>query len=233
METQREAIERHRVALMSRGIATFLERTSRYTSNSDDAYTSEEVVANMSNGSLPGTENDVRKDDCQSEHSNTSNQPHHSSESVLDQIRITLDHAAEILRESLELNVGGVVFLDTTAGYTEVGNVDAYLDTTTDLGTEVKEAESRKSSVNGENRPKYEADRRRLSQATLRTSTDTHKAAKILSVSTAKVATWDSEAHVLDGKTLQSLINSYPKGNVWYVGIWVMRSLPSLTAIIG
>ncbi|KAI9646302.1 hypothetical protein NHQ30_005743 [Ciborinia camelliae] len=204
METQREAIERHRVALMSKGIATFLERTSHYTSTSDDTYVSEMVSADMN-------------DESRSEHSNSSNQVNQSSESVLDQIRITLDHAAEILRESLELNVGGVVFLDTTAGHTEAGIKDAYLDTTTDLGTEVKEVESRRSLNHEEERPKYEEYQRRLSQGTLRTSTYKHKAAKVLSMSAAKVATWDSEAHVLDGKTLQSLINSYPKGNVWYV----------------
>ncbi|EDN97608.1 hypothetical protein SS1G_12461 [Sclerotinia sclerotiorum 1980 UF-70] len=217
METQREAIERHRVALMSKGIATFLERTSRYTSSGfDDPYSSKEVVDDVTNKFIPD-ETDTRRDDWQSGHSNMSNQPHQSSESVLDQIRITLDHAAEILRESLELSVGGVVFLDTTTGHSTAGNMDAYLDTSTDLGMEVKQAESRKSSVPNGERPNYEDYRRRLSQGTIRTSTDKHKPAKILSMSAAKVATWDSEAHVLDGKTIQSLINSYPKGNVWYI----------------
>ena len=218
METQREAIERHRVTLMSKGIATFIERTSRYTNIvSDSSYSSAESVSNTTNGSDTQFDHDTRIDLSQNGHSNASNQPHQSSESVLDQIRITLDHAAEILRESLELNVGGVVFLDTTNGHTEVGNMDAYMDTSTDLGTEVKEAEIRRSSpVQDEERPKYEEYRRKLSQGTIRTSTDEHKVAKVLSMSAAKVATWDSNAHVLDGKTLQSLINSYPKGNVWY-----------------
>ncbi|KAK6605722.1 hsp90-like protein [Botrytis cinerea] len=219
METQREAIERHRVTLMSKGIATFIERTSRYTNIvSDSSYSSAESVSNTTNGSDTQFDHDTRIDLSQNGHSNASNQPHQSSESVLDQIRITLDHAAEILRESLELNVGGVVFLDTTNGHTEVGNMDAYMDTSTDLGTEVKEAEIRRSSpVQDEERPKYEEYRRKLSQGTIRTSTDEHKVAKVLSMSAAKVATWDSNAHVLDGKTLQSLINSYPKGNVWYI----------------
>ncbi|KAG4027518.1 hypothetical protein MFRU_029g00420 [Monilinia fructicola] len=219
IETQREATERHRVALMSKGIATFLERASRYTSTPDDSYASEEVATDMENGSRshPVTENDARREESLSQRPNMPNQPQQSSESVLDQIRITLDHAAEILRESLELNLGGVVFLDTTAGYTEPGNIDAYLDISTDLGTEVKEVESKRSLTKNEERTKYDEYRRRLSQGTLRTSTDKHKPAKILSMSTAKVATWDSEAHVLDGKTLQSLINSYPKGNVWYI----------------
>ncbi|KAB8297341.1 hypothetical protein EYC80_002688 [Monilinia laxa] len=217
IETQREATERHRVALMSKGIATFLERASRYTSTPDDSYASEEVAADMENGSNPVTENDARREECLSQRSSMPSQLPQSSESVLDQIRITLDHAAEILRESLELNLGGVVFLDTTAGYTEAGNIDAYLDISTDLGTEVKEVESKRSPIKDGERAKYDDYQRRLSQGTLRTSTDKHKPAKILSMSTAKVATWDSEAHVLDGKTLQSLINSYPKGNVWYI----------------
>ncbi|TGO51750.1 hypothetical protein BCON_0155g00340 [Botryotinia convoluta] len=218
METQREAIERHRVALMSKGIATFIERTSRYTNIvSDSPYSSTESVSNTTNGSGTQFDDDTRIDLSQNGHSNTSNQPHQSSESVLDQIRITLDHAADILRESLELHVGGVVFLDTTNGHTEVGNTDAYMDTSTDLGTEVKEAELRRSPVQNEERPKYEEYRRKLSQGTIRTSTDKHKVAKVLSMSAAEVATWDSEAHVLDGKTLRSLMNSYPKGNVWYI----------------
>lgn len=29
--------------------------------------------------------------------------------------------------------------------------------------------------------------------------------------------TCDLESRMLDGKTLQSLLNSYPKGNVWYI----------------
>ena len=33
----------------------------------------------------------------------------------------------------------------------------------------------------------------------------------------AEVATWDHKSRVLDGETLQSLITSYPKGNVWYI----------------
>ncbi|KAF7901974.1 uncharacterized protein EAF01_007272 [Botrytis porri] len=218
METQREAIERHRVALMSKGIATFIERTSRYTNIvSDSPHSSTESNSNTANGSDSQFDDDTRIDLSQDGHSNTSNQPHQSSKSVLDQIRITLDHAAEILRESLELNVGGVVFLDTTNNHTEVGNMDAYMDTSTDLGTEVKEAELRRSPAQNEGRLKYEEYRRKLSQGTIRTSTDVHKVAKILSMSAAKLATWDSEAHVLDGKTLRSLINSYPKGNVWYI----------------
>ncbi|QSZ34751.1 hypothetical protein DSL72_007609 [Monilinia vaccinii-corymbosi] len=171
----------------------------------------------MNNVSNSVTDSGVRREEGRSERSTTSNEQQQSSEFVLDQIRITLDHAAEILRESLELEVGGVVFLDTAAGYTEAGNIDAYLDTSTDLGTEVKEVESRRSPIQNEERRKYDDHRRRLSQGALRTSTDKHKPAKILSMSTAKVATWDSEAHVLDGKTLQSLIGSYPKGNIWYI----------------
>jgi hypothetical protein len=35
-------------------------------------------------------------------------------------------------------------------------------------------------------------------------------------MSAAKIATWGPQSNVLDAKTLQSLTNSYPKGNVWY-----------------
>jgi hypothetical protein len=44
-----------------------------------------------------------------------------------------------------------------------------------------------------------------------------HKPSKVLAMSAATTATWDPQSRVLDAKTLQSLINSYPKGNVWYM----------------
>lgn len=201
---------------MSKGIATFLERTSRYTNTSDGPSVAEEVATDMLNGYTSVSNNQDERNYSRSEGSNMSNQAKHSSESVLDQIRITLDLAAEILRESLELVVGGVVFLDTTSGHDEAGNIDAYLDTSTDLGTEVKEVESRRAAAHNGEQSNHESYRRRLSQGVIRTSKDKYKPAKILSMSTAKVATWDADAHVLDGKTLQSLINSYPKGNIWY-----------------
>lgn len=62
-----------------------------------------------------------------------------------------------------------------------------------------------------------EFDSRNLSQSAVRSSDDKHKPAKILSMSAAKIAAWDPEATVLDSKTLQAFIKSYPAGNVWYM----------------
>jgi len=91
LETKREAAERRRVTLMSKGIADFLERTSRQAEDVDESSTTE--------GSETSNNND---------HVKRAAEP-----SILDKIRTTLDHAAEILRTSLELTAGGVVFLDT------------------------------------------------------------------------------------------------------------------------
>jgi len=84
---------------------------------------------------------------------------------TLDKIRSTLDHAAEVLRESLEITAGGVVFLDTTVRYL------------------VDENASRRDP----------ADKYRLS--------------KVQAMSTASISEWVGAP---DGKTLQSLIGSYP-----------------------
>jgi hypothetical protein len=215
METQREAIERRRVTLMSKGIAKFLERTSCYTDPTEDVSTSSESALK---DKAPTRSNARYNKDNQVLSKGTP--PERSFESVLDQIRITLDHAATLLHESLELTAGGVVFLDTTEGYTESGITDAYNDPGTDLGAEVKEVKSRETSPDTRYDPEmagsaYRNFRARLYSSSPRASTSRHRAAKVLSISTAKVATWDEDAHVLDSKSLQTLINSYPKGNVW------------------
>jgi hypothetical protein len=215
LETKREAAERRRVALMSKGIAKFLERTSQQTSNEDDLEPQQDdadQTPTNDNGPIASTATQANSSSAI------------EKESVLDKIRFTLDQAAEILRDSLELNVGGVVFLDTAIGYSDTGNTEAYLDSTTDIGSQVEvekqEEKRRKASNESGTRPSLKpADRlgQEVSQESTRTYGDEHKAAKVLAMSTAREATWNPDANVLDAKTLQSLINTYPKGNVWYI----------------
>src|ERR1700728_1574383 len=121
LETKREAAERRRVALMSKGIASFLETTSHVTEadleNTDTSDTSRKSSSARKASSsdsprspifaqdlLDGAAKEEKGDD------ETNKSP---SSKVLDQIKLTLDHAADILRESLELTSGGVLFLDT------------------------------------------------------------------------------------------------------------------------
>ncbi|EHL01153.1 hypothetical protein M7I_2846 [Glarea lozoyensis 74030] len=221
LESKREAAERRRVALMSKGIASFLERTMRRKGD----------VSSSSDGSVAeaGTY-DVVDDDADGiaaqahEAVNVANDSiSNAKSSVLDQIRKTLDDAADILRESLELVVGGVVFLDPTIGYSETGHNEAYLDASTDLGQYVEGQEAAETEQNNstEDIPPSELtsafDDLYLASSTVRSSVDKHKPAKVQAMSAAQVATWDPESKVLDGKTLQTLINSYPNGNVWYM----------------
>lgn len=216
LETKREAAERRRVALMSKGIAQFLERTSQDTSNEDDLETYQagsqvDQSHTIGNGPAPNTATQA------TDHTVV------EKESVLDKIRFTLDQAAQILRDSLELTVGGVVFLDTAIGYSDTGNTEAYLDSTTDIGSQVKvekqEEEQRDASIESSTQPTLspnDGNVREVSQESTRISGDEHKAAKVLAMSTARETTWDPDANVLDAKTLQSLIKTYSKGNVWY-----------------
>jgi len=214
LETKREAAECHRVTLMSKGIANFLERTSDQI-DSIDASLIEESSQETASG--PELEQSPRMPPRTT--------PMVAQDSVLGKIKLTLNHAADILRESLELVVGGVVFLDAAPGYLDTESIDTYLDISTDIGTLVYETNQQEKIEQNLSYNKITltpphqqaALLRHLSSESTRSSNDKHKASKILAMSAAKIATWDSGSDVLDAKTLQSFINSYPKGNVWYI----------------
>jgi hypothetical protein len=221
LETKREAAERRRVALMSKGIADFLDRTSRdvdFTHEVSRVCKDEEMLPNSQTDEISESKDSISVADV-------SHDRPQDKESVLDKIRMTLDHAAQIIQESLELTAGGVVFLDTTIGYTENDIIDATAaaeasDNTTTEPTR-PEGANMSLQVSSENtlRPSLHDGSmgRHLSQGTIRSATDKHKPSKILAMSAAATAIWEPQSRVLDAKTLQSLINSYPKGNVWYI----------------
>lgn len=202
---------------MSRGIAKFLERTSQHTSNEDSIEACSEdshLDPNQINNNGPLSNTDTQ----------ASGSSPVEEESVLDKIRFALNQAVDLLQESLELNVGGVVLLDTAVGYSDTGNTEAYLDSTTDIGFQVKVArreEQRRSTSNeSSTRPRLMPDDGQVkewSQESTRMPGDEHKAAKVLAMSAGREEIWDPNENVLDAKTLQSLINTYPKGNVWYL----------------
>lgn len=219
LETKREAAERHRVALMSKGIANFLERTARQAESIDAPSTDEGSSQDSSQDTVsgPGLEQLPRLPLKRTRIA--------AQDSVLDKIRLTLDHAAEILQESLELVVGGVVFLDIVMSYLDTDVTAAYLDRSTDIGAQVHEISceekvqpnSKQNKISFKNPRQPGSLSRHLSSESTRSSGDKHKASKVLAMSAADIATWDTSSNVLDAKTLQSLIRSYPKGNVWYI----------------
>jgi hypothetical protein len=222
LESKREAAERRRAALMSKGIADFLERSSAQhsVSGSTKSLSDDEET-------IPPLNNDEKPLSTGAHKSSAPKDKHKPAEkdTTLDKIRLTLDHAAEILKESLDLAVGGVVFLDTSIGYNEVEKDDAYLDKTTDIGAQfdaiVKEEKNLETETGEQLRPiSYYEDGttvRQLSQITTRSASDKHRPSKVLAMSAAEIATWDPQSNVLDSKTLQSFTASYPKGNVWYI----------------
>jgi hypothetical protein len=223
LETKREAAERRRVALMSKGIAEFLERTAKQ--NADVSSRGSNVE---SEAAMPAAADRVTNALTTGNHINDAVNDANASilnakSSVLDQIRKTLDEAANILRESLELVVGGVVFLDPTVGYSETGHGEAYMDSSTDLGQYVQGqevAETRREKLDEEtSRAEHMSniDDLHLASSAIRSSVDKHRPAKVQSMSASNIATWDPQSRVLDSKTLQTLINTYPLGNVWYI----------------
>jgi hypothetical protein len=214
LETKREAAERRRVVMMSQGISKFLEGTAEPLST-EQSITEQSITEHEDSQDETLESSGNTPVEVQVTHSTGTDLVLRSSqrgnETVLDKIRLTLDHAAEVLRESLELTAGGVVFLDTAISYTEVG----------DLTHSLKiEDDGRESPIEGGRlRPSLRpfGDTNGGSRQTVRSSDDQNKSTKVLAMSAAPIATWDHKSRVLDGKTLQMLINSYPKGNIWYI----------------
>lgn len=139
-----------------------------------------------------------------------------------DRVKRTLESAAIILRESLEIESGGVMFLDTAVGFSEAGYTDAYSDPNTSI------AQSTEAADGKDDRPVFRHNRE-LPQAAhsssdpephdgqIRSSDDRNPAAEIMAMSTSTEHQPARPAkNVLDCKTLQTLLNMYPKGNVWY-----------------
>jgi hypothetical protein len=196
LETKRQAAERRRVVLMSQGIATFLERTSLVIDSSSGATsvtTDKRLHARKIDESGPDplgvwTTNGHESSDAQ--------EPNESAKpSVSDKIRITLDQAAFILRESLELTSGGVVFLDTAVGYTDAGSTDAYLDESTIIGaqflqTKNEHPQQENTIGSGTLRPPVHEIGENLSQRSIRRSTDKHKASKVQAMSAAEIGVY-------------------------------------------
>ncbi|MCJ1306088.1 hypothetical protein MMC08_008906, partial [Hypocenomyce scalaris] len=127
------------------------------------------------------------------------------------QVKDTFYRAARLLRESLEIELGGVIFLDTAVGYREAGITNAHTEPKTDLGPQFHDRQyaNRQNSryLAGTNRPPDSQY-----QGQIRSSEDQGQAVGVLSASVAKVAKWEP----LDGKALHSLLESYTQGNVWY-----------------
>ena len=218
LETKREAAERRRLSLMNHGLRTFLERTKRTVEvDLGDTPTSEDVPQGQP-GQLQKQDSDASGKTISAESANAFNKDNAASS-----IRSTLDLATEILAQSLELSIGGVVLVDATISYIDSGNADAYWDDSTDIGNLVQEAEqeieqNQRNNSSEATQPDIGGeDEELLSHSQSRESTKRHNATKVLAMAAADVASWDSDSKVLDGKTLQALITSYPQGNVWYL----------------
>lgn len=213
LETKREAAERRRATMMSQGIARFLEMTSKETEEYEHALENLSVPNIISRAQSPGEYEGAKdespggvelQDDDRSIPGN-----------ILDKIKLTLDHAATILHSSLEIFSGGVVFLDTALGHHEAAPAEDYFSDkqVVDSGTDCNISVSEVQSIQSINSRRMVA-RGGNSPGQVRSSDDDIRPAKVLAMS---ATTWNPGSNSVDGKTLQSLINAYPKGNVWYI----------------
>ncbi len=230
LETKREAAERRRVALMSKGISTFLEMTSKITGadlHEPEIPERRKSYARGLEGVYPGPtwRRDLDPEPAVSgDGDGRSDEAGGNAETVLDKIKLTLDRAACILRESLELTVGGVVFLDTTLGHSEPSVTNSYIDISSDNKSESDGDFGSESKKRHSSHPSFSSlassaifGRGSSSPGQTRAFNDQYQPAKILATSVSNAAKRRPSARTLDGKTLQSLIKTYPKGNVWYI----------------
>lgn len=248
LEAKREAVERRRIALMSSGVARFLEKANELTERNALATSSDGTSSSAAGNSSREEEKssnletpDLSQDTSTSQTSTVSisndggaddegvgSKKKGASEIILGVIRKTLDHAAEILRSSLELSSGGVVFFDTAIRYAEPKGETDYFETK----SEASEAEASRTASQwlepgsaGSNSPDGEdltmtgfADmdpRMAISPGAVRGYHDENRPARVLAMSASKHSYKRSK--ILNGKTLNHFINEYPKGNVWYI----------------
>lgn len=232
LETKREAAERRRVALMSKGIAKFLETTSHVTEADLDNVDASETSRKSSRvwrASSPDSPRSptlaealsdrVSRDEKGDDIINKS-----QSSKVLDRIKLTLNHAADILRESLELGDGGVLFLDTALGSKDPAAMNDYFDLSVYADAETEKSPSGESKTLFSSALEVPALtstgaalRGGSSPGQVRSFNDQYQPAKILAMSVSENAPWNASTRAPDGKTLQNLISTYPKGNIWYI----------------
>ncbi len=212
LEMHREAAERRRVSLMSRGIARFLE--NKYHKGDEDM-DSLEQRAGVSSDAKPvvGEKGPAS--------ANTGNSIHKSAAKTADPVKRTFNSAANILRESLEIESGGVMFLDTAVSFSETGYTGAYSDPNTSIGQSMEAAHTKDDGPIFQHNQKLSQAARSSSKdpnhGQTRSSEKHNPAAEIMSISISREhEPAQPTKKVLDCKTLQSLLNMYPEGNVWY-----------------
>ncbi|POS84901.1 hypothetical protein EPUL_001122, partial [Erysiphe pulchra] len=204
LETKREAAERRRGAHMNQGLARFLEKASREN---------DQCVNLISIMKRPLPEEEEKK---------INKQNFGAYSTVLDKIQVTLNRGAETLRESLELDSGGVVFLDTAVSYTELEELEELDISRKDNKTAltkymVDQSASPRLNANNDKSNAYIAGHRRHSSTGGRKASGRRKSPKVLASSVSKGAEWDENVKAMDTQALQDFTKSYPKGNVWYI----------------
>lgn len=213
LEMHREAAERRRVTLMSRGIALFLEGKSH---KEDEAMDNPEHNA----GSSSDTGHILKEGGPPPAHFGRSD--HRSATESKDPVKLTFESAANILRKSLEIESGGVMFLDTAVSFDEAGYTDAYSDPNTSIGRSMEAADGRDDRPVFRHNSEHSQWARSSSNTDpyngqIRSSANCNRAAEIIAMSTStEHQPAKPTKKVLDSKTLQTLLNVYPEGNVWY-----------------
>ena len=214
LEMHREAAERRRVSLMSHGIARFLENNSRKGDEDMNDDQKHKAGASSDTQRSLNTEGPASLDSGSSDHG--------SAKETQDLVKSTFESAATILRESLEIESGGVMFLDTAVSFNEAGRTDAYSDPSTSIGQSMETVDGKDDRrVFRHNREvslgAYSPSKADPYKGKIRNLENRNRAAEIMAISTStELQSAQPAKKALDSKTLQALLNMYPEGNVWY-----------------
>lgn len=225
LEIKREAAERRRGALMSSGIARFLDSNlhdpdlASETSKSPRSQpTDPEEADNSSRPESDEAQNKLHTDGPKTKRDvNDDDQSRQST--VPDQVKSTLKRAADILCDSLELDFGGTVVFDVAAGATDAyfEENDEDIEATSENTNEHESKEPRlEVSANSSESP-GELPQVDQYQGQVRRFEDHQEAAGVLASSIGQKIERATAFGSLNRRSLQSLVKYYPNGNVWYI----------------
>ena len=135
----------------------------------------------------------------------------------------TFERAANILRQSLEIDRGGVVFFDTAVAFSgadPMGILDEPVNEVNNAELLFAKKNCQKSGATPTDSRCRDHQRRASSfhqyKGQVRSSEDQSQAAKVIARSVSGAANSELISKPINGKILHRLLDYYPDGNVWY-----------------
>lgn len=204
LELARQATERSRLSKMMKGLATFVGGEASEGPSEEGKYTGAETRKNNTKRAHSGSFVSVKDPqelahpaDQEAEDRRLRDHPESNMRAA---INSTFQRAAEVLKSSLDLSDGGVVFIEL--GNTHVDTVLSKEQKDPSAGDESPTVGKIHSGVSPDSGSK-DSSRRKAMQ-------------HVLAVSMVQTAEEEVRLQPLDERTLQWITQCYPHGNLWF-----------------